>query len=273
MTIDIIVTSNNNEEFGPQLLVDTIGSDQINISKLCYEKKSTDGDKVKNIKEALTSDSDVILAMRGGSGITRIIKDLPKNKITKKHKIFVGYSDLTAVLNYFNHTQDITCIHGPMAFELTTEKRITKFINCLSKQDVIFEIAAKWLVPGELQGQVVGGNLMLVSNAIGTFYQVDTNDKILLIEEIDEPIDKIDRMFAQLRDSKILDGLRGIVLGNFKDCASNELLLELFEYYFKDLNIPVLYDVNLGHIDDSDYIYLNTDLKIDQSGIYYNEES
>ncbi len=269
MKIDIIVTSNNSSDFDPQLLVDTIGSENFEISSLCYEQKSTDSDKVSNITKALESDSDVILAMRGGSGVTRIINQLPQTLITTKHKLFVGYSDLTAVLNYFNQTQNITAIHGPMAFELTTKKRIDKFINCLVKQDVRFETEAKWLVPGTLQGEVIGGNLMLVTDAIGTFYQIDTRDKILLIEEIDEPIDKLDRMFAQLRDSGSLNQLRGIILGNFKNCASDEELLQLFELYFKPLNIPVLYSVNLGHIDDSDYIYLNTPLTIDETGIYY----
>lgn len=256
-------------DFNPQLLVDTIGNEQFEISDLCYEQKSTDSDKVSNIMKALQSDSDVILAMRGGSGVTRIINQLPHTLTTTKHKLFVGYSDLTAVLNYFNQTQNITAVHGPMAFELTTQKRIDKFINCLAKQDVRFEAEAKWLVPGTLEGKVVGGNLVLVTDAIGTFYQIDTWDKILLIEEIDEPIDKLDRMFAQLRDSGSLNKLKGIILGNFKNCASEEELLELFKLYFKPLNIPVLYNVNLGHIDDSDYIYLNTTLTIDESGIYY----
>lgn len=270
LKVDIIVTSNNNSEFNPQLLISNLSEYQLNFSKLCYEQKSTDVDKIENLKRAITSDSDVILAMRGGSGATRLmdkLKELPK---LSKPKTFVGYSDLTVLLNYLNKDKLFTCIHGPMASKLTSPKQTEKFRAAINHRDVIFKKEASWLVAGQLQGCVVGGNLLLTVNSIGTFYQPEFKDKILLIEEIDEPIEKIDRMFAQLRDSNILKEVRGIILGNFNNCGDQEELNKLFEFYFGCLNIPVLCNLNLGHIEDSDYIYLHTELRIDESGIYYD---
>ncbi len=271
MKINIIVTSNNNEDFNPQLLQTELECD-FNISPLCYETKSSDTDKVGNILSALTDDGDVILAMRGGSGLTRLMAKLDCLPKLSKPKTFVGYSDLTALLNYLNKDQYFNCIHGPMAFEITTKKRVDKFAKALKKADVTFAKPAQWLVPGTISGQVVGGNLMLVTDAIGTFYQPDFYDKILLLEEIDESLEKLDRMFAQLRDTGVLSDVRAIILGNFKNCCSQSELEQLFANYLSELAIPVLYELNLGHIDDSDYVWLHTELKIDQDGIYYKRE-
>lgn len=269
MNVDIIVTSNNNPDYNPQFLKDYLPLWNFNISPLCYEQKSTDDAKLANIQSALTSYSDVIVAMRGGSGATRLMSNLRNVPKLEKPKTFVGYSDLTVLLNYLNQDPLMTCIHGPMAFELTTEKRIEKFKSALVRSDVKFEKPGTWLTAGELEGQVVGGNLLLIINSIGTFYEPNFEQKILLIEEIDEPIDKLDRMFAQLRDSGILTSIKGLILGNFKNCASQDELTALFELYFGNLNIPVLYNLNIGHIDDSDYIHLHSNLRIDETGITY----
>lgn len=269
MKVDIIVTSNNKPDYNPDFLQSTLNDWQFNVSKLCFEQKSQDWAKVENLQAAMTSDSDIILAMRGGSGATRLMTNLQTVPHPSKPKIIVGYSDLTVLLNYLNRDPQVTCIHGPMAFELTTASRIAKFKAAVAKRDVKFKQPAKWLVPGEIKGCVVGGNLLLIINSIGTFYQPEFKNKILFIEEIDEPIDKLDRMFAQLRDANILHGVRAIILGNFNNCASPEQLEQLFTDYFGHLNIPVLTNLNLGHIDDSDYIHLNTPLKIDENGIEY----
>ncbi len=269
MEINVIVTSNNSDDFNVKNLTEYIESATFNISPLCYEQHSTDQDKIANIKESFSNSSDVILAMRGGSGATRLmdrLRELPK---PTKHKTFVGYSDLTVLLNYFQKFENITLIHGPMAFELTTSSQINKFLKALDKQDVIFEKEAKWYKKKELNGEVIGGNLMLTVDMLGTFYEPDFYNKILLIEEINEPIDKLDRMFARLRDSGKLLEISGIILGNFKNCATEHQLKELFDNYLANLDIGILYDVNLGHIEDSDYIQLYTKLQIDETGIYY----
>ncbi len=269
MEAKIVVTSNNSQDFDPTFLQTNCPEINFSPSQFCFEQSTTDINKIANLTEAFAADNQIILAMRGGSGATRLmahLTDIPQPTIKKQ---FVGYSDLTVLLNYFNKFDNIDLIHGPMAFELTTTKRIEKFKQALNKVDVKFEKPAKWYNHHHLEGQVIGGNLMLLTDMLGTFYEPDFENKILLIEEIDEPIDKLDRMFAQLRDSGKLFEVTGIILGNFKNCASEEELLTLFDSYLKELEIGILYDVNLGHIDDSDYIHLYTDLIIDQGGITY----
>lgn len=269
MNANIIVTSNNSDDFSLDYLQANCSQINFIANKCCFEDDSKDEDKIQSLIEALTSDNEIILAMRGGSGATRLMNQLHNLEKPLVAKKFVGYSDLTVLLNYLNKFDNIELIHGPMAFELTTSKRIEKFIAALNKEDVIFETKAKWYNENQLSGQVIGGNIMLFTDSIGTFYQPNHKGKILLIEEIDEDIKKLDRMFAQLRDSNILNELSGIILGNFKECATKEELLNLFDIYLSELDIGILMDVNLGHVEDSDYIHLHTDVHIDETGIYY----
>ncbi|WOO87558.1 LD-carboxypeptidase [Mollicutes bacterium LVI A0039] len=269
MKADIIVTSNNSVNFNYNYLQENCRAIDFQPSLCCFEAKTSDLDKVDNIKAAMASPNQIILALRGGAGATRLMNQLQDLKPPSCPKIFIGYSDLTVLLNYLQKFEHIQLIHGPMAFELNSVKQIEKFQNALSKQDVVFEQPAKWYKQKPIGGKVIGGNLMLMVDMLGTFYEPDFQNKVLLIEEIDEAIDKLDRMFARLRDSGKLAQISGIILGNFNNCASKSELKILFDTYLSDLDIGILYDVNLGHVSDSDYIHLHTDLKIDETGIYY----
>ncbi len=269
MNVEIIVTSNNQENFSVNCLTKYAQGWNFNVSPACYEEKTSDIDKIENITHAFNSNSQVILAMRGGSGATRLMSTIKQLELNDTRKILVGYSDLTVLLNYPKIAETMTCIHGPMAFELTTKERINKFISAVKKCNVQFNKRATWYRKQPLAGKVIGGNLLVLTDMLGTFYEPDFKDKILLIEEIDEPVDKIDRMFAQLRDSGKLQQLSGLILGQFTKCDDETKIMEVLDYYLKDLKIGVLIDVNLGHVKDADYIHLNTNLIIDEAGIYY----
>lgn len=269
MEIDVIVTSFNEKNFNSQKLVEDLSEYKINFNKLCFQEKSKDKDKVAGMISAFASDSDVIWALKGGGGCTRLMPMLADLPMPKRDKIFVGYSDLTVLLNHFQKYSNMRLIHGTMANKLTTEKSMRKFKDALNREDVIFEKRAKWLVNGKLEGQVIGGNLLVLTDMLGTFYEPDFTDKILLIEEIGEEIAKIDRMFAQLRDSGKLSLIKGVILGQFTDCQGEKERMQIFEYYLKNLGVGILYDVNIGHVTDSDFIELHTSLKIDDTGIYY----
>lgn len=269
MICDVIVTSNNQKDFSKVFLEANTKSIKFNFSPSCFQVKTSDQNKIKELKRVINNNNEIILAMRGGSGATRIMDEIININLPQTSKIFIGYSDLTVLLNYFTTNTNYQVIHGPMAFELTNAKRINKFIDAIVQKDVIFDRSAKWFSCGELSGEVMGGNLLVLCNMLATNYEPEFTNKILLIEEINEPIDKLDRMFAQLRDSGKLQVLKGIILGQFTSCAQDDELLALFEYYLRPLNIPVLMDVNLGHIEDSDYIHFKQHLQIDETGIYY----
>lgn len=269
MEIDVVVTSFNETNFASQNLIDNLSEYKLNFDKACFQENSSDREKLASVISAFTSDSDVIWALKGGAGCTRLMPMLADLPMPKKDKIFIGYSDLTVLLNHFQKYSNMRLIHGTMANKLTTDKAIRKFKAALNKEDVIFEKRGKWLVNGKLEGEVIGGNLLVLTDMLGTFYEPDFTDKILLIEEIGEETEKIDRMFAQLRDSGKLGLIKGVILGQFTDCEGDKERQKIFEYYLKDLGCGVLYDINIGHVEDSDFIELHTPLKIDDTGIYY----
>ncbi len=269
MKIDVIVTSFNEKNFKSDFLNQTLQCDEINYSPLCFVQKSSDDQKIENLKAALTSQSDVILALKGGAGCPRLMPEIMKLPAPSKPKIFVGYSDLTVLLNHFNKFDNMQLIHGTMASKIEDQLSVDKFQAALRKEDVSFAKEAKWLIKKPLNGEVIGGNMLVLVHMIGTCYEPDFTDKILLIEEIDEELTKIDRMFTVLRDSGNLAKLRGVILGQFTDCEDEEGQLEIFKHYLEQLGIGVLYDVNLGHVKHSDYIHLHTPLSIDEKGIKY----
>lgn len=270
MKVDIVITSSVNPNVDIEYLKIIDSENQYFISPYCLETKVSDEQKVQSLATAITDDSDIILAVRGGSGAPRLmplIKDIP---LAEKEKILIGYSDLTVLLNYLHKDPKISMLHGPMARDLHSKNQIDKYLKALKGENVTFDQPAKWLVEKPIIGEVIGGNLMVLGNMIGTFYQPDFTDKVLLIEEISEDIEIIDRYLTKLRDSGSLDKLRGVIIGSFCKCPFKlEDILPTLEYYFKPLNIGVLYDVNLTHNDNSDYIYLHKLLEIDENGIYY----
>ena len=104
---------------------------------------------------------------------------------------------------------------------------------------------------GKVKGVLVGGNLSLIDTMIGTPYQIDFKDKILLLEETNEPPYKVDGMLQKLRLSGILSELKGIVIGSISNkikVKTNYGFFELFKEILEPLNIPVLYGLPIGHI-------------------------
>ena len=97
---------------------------------------------------------------------------------------------------------------------------------------------------------MVGGNLCLISDLYGTDYEVDFENKIVLIEEVEEPPYNIDRMFAQLRLGKNIYKAKGFVFGHFTDCIDSEndnTYENLIKEYFGNLDVPVIYNFPTGH--------------------------
>ncbi|MFA5543981.1 MAG: LD-carboxypeptidase, partial [Bacilli bacterium] len=107
----------------------------------------------------------------------------------------------------------------------------------------------KTLVGGVSEGVLVGGNIMLVTNLIGSDYDIDMTDKILFLEEVNEKPYSIDRMLCQLRLSKRFEQLKGIIFGHFTNCTNEEGFTtdEVIEQYCQDLKIPVITHFASGH--------------------------
>jgi len=203
-----------------------------------------------------------ILAIRGGYGASRLLDMLDYDMIKKNPKVFAGYSDVTALHNVLNEKCKLITFHTPMA---STEfyKGVDDYTMDYFKKNIFSDEPLgvlnnpegqeiKTLVGGKAKGKLVGGNLSLVVSSMGTPYELDTKDKILFLEDVDEYPYRIDRMLLQLKQCGKFKDAAGIILGAWTDCKANEgdnslTLMEVFEELIKTENKPTIYNLACGH--------------------------
>lgn len=132
--------------------------------------------------------------------------------------------------------------------EVIEKERIAKEKEKENKEQIKKEIKSKFR---EIQGELIGGNLSLLVTTLGTDYEIDTKDKILFIEEIEEEISRIDRMMTHLKLSGKFDDCRAVLFGNFDGCENtydpNYTLDDFLNNFFKDFKKPVITGIECGH--------------------------
>lgn len=221
-------------------------------------------------------DIDGIICLRGGYGTPRILDLLDYELIKNNPKVFVGYSDITSLHIALNKYADLVTFHGPMAAsdiagDFSDFSR-DSLLNAISSDEFnpIIRNATeeiKTINGGIAVGQIIGGNLSLLTSTLGTPYEIDTKGKILFIEEIGEDTYKIDRMLTQLRLAKKLEEAKGIILGNFNNCLPSDQgdfrLEEVFEQIIKPLNKPTIYNLQAGHCDPAITIPFGVKARLD----------
>ncbi|MBZ2174487.1 LD-carboxypeptidase [Schnuerera sp. xch1] len=222
---------------------------------------------------------DGIICLRGGYGTPRILDLLDYELIKNNPKVFIGYSDITALHIVFNQISHLVTFHGPMAasdiigeFSEFSKKSL---YNCILKGE--FKSSIKnhseeiiTINNGIAEGPIIGGNLSLITSTIGTDYEIDTKGKILFIEEVGEEPYKIDRMLTQLRLSKKLQEAEGIILGNFNNCIpessdyDDSLTLEqVIDNIIKPLKKPTIFNLQAGHCEPVITIPFGVKTKLD----------
>lgn len=202
-----------------------------------------------------------IFCLRGGYGSPQLLDKLDYGLIQQNPKLFVGYSDITALHIAFQQKANLATIHGPMpASDLISTDNFTiqSLLNILKANHSIGIIKNPGdekigcLVPGFAHGVLTGGNLTLVTSLLGTPYEIDTKGKILLLEDIGETPYKIDRMLTQLALAGKFSDASGIVLGSWTDCQPKGVqkqfqIEDLFENIIAPFGKPTIYNVRVGH--------------------------
>ena len=209
--------------------------------------------------QAFFADPDIraIFVARGGYGAGRILPLLDFEAIALTPKPFIGFSDLTFLLNPLVERSRMVAFHGPMlAFENEIEERHRRSFEHLRKLLIGeargFEMEAPIVVhPGTAEGELMGGCLSIVSAMLGTPYCLNFDDKILFLEEVGERAYRIDRMLVQLRQSGALDRCAGIVFGAIRPFGGDEnearMILRFVAEQTAGLEIPVLFGIDAGH--------------------------
>lgn len=201
-----------------------------------------------------------IFCARGGNGSGRIMNLLNYDMIRKNPKVFVGYSDITNLHAAFNTLCDFVTYHGPMV-----SSNMVEHYDDYTKEsfETLLAMGAIWefhnppgerirtLNKGRAEGILTGGNLSLISDMLGTFYAPDFRKKILFLEDVHESVANIDRMIGQLQYQGILEQISGLILGDFSESANpydpDFGVEQYIEDQFRDLRIPVVYHVAVGH--------------------------
>lgn len=240
---------------------------KVKMGKSPYERygylSGTDKIRAEDINN-MFADPEVngIICLRGGYGTPRILDLIDYEIIRKNPKVFLGYSDITALHIVFNQIANLVTFHGPMVssdmlgeFSEFTKNSVFKTLMDsevigLIENPLGYEIET--LQGGKAEGTAIGGNLSLISSTIGTAFEIDTKGKILFIEEIGEEPYRIDRMLNQLRLAGKLNDAIGIIFGDFNNCVPSDLnqslgLEEVINDFIRPLKIPIISNFRAGH--------------------------
>jgi muramoyltetrapeptide carboxypeptidase len=202
----------------------------------------------------LNPDVKAVIAATGGYGAVRILPFLDPDVFRQNPKVFVGYSDITALHLWLMRRAQLRVFHGPTLDDLFpggSDPTVLSLLTALSTPRPQSEIGrgiARAVRPGAAVGRLTGGNLSLVQQSIGTPYEIDTRDAILFLEETRDPMSVADERLLHLRAAGLLRHVRGIVFGQLSLDRSEEdefedFLLDLVS----DLEVPILMDFPAGH--------------------------
>jgi muramoyltetrapeptide carboxypeptidase len=207
-----------------------------------------------------------IWCVRGGYGSIRILKLLDFQKIELNPKVFIGYSDITALLTSVYEQSGLVNYHGPLGVSEFNE------FSVASMEKVIKHPRKKYKYPykrqenteanpefdrytingGKAVGELIGGNISVLDSMIGSSFEPDFKDKIVYLEEIEEKTYKVDKMLFHLLEATNLRTAAGIVMGVMGDCNTGEAptlsLKEAIGDLLEPLEMPVSYGLSFGHI-------------------------
>jgi muramoyltetrapeptide carboxypeptidase len=205
----------------------------------------------------------------GGYGAVRMLPYLDPAVFAANPKAFVGYSDITVLHIWLERLAGLRAFHGPTVDDLIPSARDVTTASLLTALTTPRPSArmgrdlARAVRPGRASGRLVGGNLALVQQTIGTPYELDTTDAILFLEEVRDPMSFVDERLVQLRATGLLSKVRGIVFGHLSLDRSEEDEFEDFVLdLVADLGVPVLMDFPAGHDNPNLTLPLGTEVEL-----------
>ncbi|WP_394343753.1 S66 peptidase family protein [Tenacibaculum adriaticum] len=221
----------------------------------------TDEQRCQDFQDALDNPNiKAIWSARGGYGSVRVLDQLDFTKFKQHPKWIIGYSDITAFHNHVNNL-GVETLHAMMGTSMQDKpedivETIATFKKAMFGDKLKYNLkSSKYNRKGEIEGELVGGNIAILASMLGSSSQISTDGKILFIEEIGEYKYSIDRMLQSIKRAGYFTKLKGVIVGNMSKIKKNttpwgssieELILDVLP---KD--IPVLFDFPAGHEPDN----------------------
>jgi muramoyltetrapeptide carboxypeptidase len=210
---------------------------------------------------------NAIVCARGGFGCLRILPLVDFDVIRENPKVFIGFSDITALLTSITIRSGVVSFHGPVVTTLAKAPEITRntLLGAISSDMPLEVQPANGVViqAGRAQGPLIGGNLTTLCHLLGTPFEPRLKNRILLLEDRGEAIYRIDRMLFQMKLAGCFDGIAGLVLGSFEGCGSLDAVFQVFEEHFRDISAPILAGFDVGHGEKNLTIPLGIDAILD----------
>lgn len=199
-----------------------------------------------------------ILCAKAGYGSIRTIPYLDAKVIRRNPKIFVGYSDITVLLEYLQRVANMVVFHGPVVSGgihkkmsvITREHLLRSLTQAVPVGEVSFP-SLKSLRPGKATGVLIGGNMSMLVSGIGTPYDIDTDYKILFLEDIGEDLEVIDNILLHLKLAGKFKRVRGLIFGRMVNChdlsGRRYRISDIVDDILSDLKVPIIYGFPSGH--------------------------
>ncbi len=246
----------------------------------------TDSERITDLHQMfIRSDIQAIWCLRGGYGCTRLLPLIDYDLICRHPKIFIGYSDVTALHLALHHQCHLSTFHGPVATSAPTDYNLDLLRRMLFDTSAITihpavenpvvvqtdtAFRAYTITPGKAQGRLIGGNLSLLAALAGTPWSPSYRGKLVFMEDIGEKPYRIDRMLVQLLQSTDIAEAAGFILGVFNDCQPEEgdrslTLEQTLRHQFSSLGVPSYYGFSFGHIENQCTLPLGAEATFDTS--------
>lgn len=237
----------------------TIGLDSCQLG-------GTDTERAADFQAQLDNDNiKAIWCARGGYGTVRIVDMIDFSKFKKHPKWVMGFSDVTVLHSHIN-TLNVATLHSIMPFTVPKAPEEVK----QTFKNAVFGINNSYIIPsksydkkGVAKGELVGGNLSIIYSLLGSKSSIDTKDKILFIEDLDEYLYHVDRMLQNMKRNDYFKNVKGIIVGSMRDMHDNDIPfgqneVQIISEIAKDLKIPIAFEFCAGHQKDNRTLVLGS---------------
>jgi muramoyltetrapeptide carboxypeptidase len=251
-----------------------------NVFKTSNQYSATDRQRLSDFQKMLDDDDiRAIICARGGYGSIRIIDKIDFTKFRKNPKWIVGFSDITVLHSHIHSNLGIETIHGTMTggfdaggkSSLSTESLRTALFG----EKLFYDLKPHPLSKkGKARGLLTGGNLAILTSLIGSKSDIDTDGKILFIEDVGEYLYRLDRMMWTMKRAGKLENPAGLIVGGMTDMKDNETSFgktayEIIKEAVKGRRYPVCFGFPAGYQDDNSALILGREIemKVDGNGV------
>lgn len=255
-----------------------------NLFEVEHQFAGSDLQRAEDLLWALSHPSaTAVFCARGGYGTLRTVKKLESILLDSKQidtnnlqfqsswkqKLFIGFSDVTVLHSWLNSNHWIS-LHGPVVAQWSNENFTDTLLSlerAIFDGEVTIKIDGHSDVPS-FTGKLVGGNLSLIYALLGTKYRLQTENAVLLIEDLDEYLYHIDRMMQSLECSGILSNIRALLVGGLSKMNDNQIPFgksaqEIIKEITDKYQFPVIFDVPIGHLSTNNSVFLGTSVTFD----------